>query len=322
MMGAAQPFISGAISKTINLPNEAMVEDIKSCYQMSWELGLKANALYRDGCKLSQPLSNKSDKKEKEEDTISAVENAVGQLASRNIEELTQEQVLQAAQKILDNSQSTEFMRQLSRIVERKRLPWKRRGFTQKAKVGGQTLFVRTGEYNDGTLGEIFIDMHREGATFRSLMNCFSIAVSIGLQYGVPLEEYVSKFTFTRFEPSGIVEGHPNIKNATSIIDYIFRLLGFEYLNRSDLVHIKPQVTETVEKKVEAKKESSKMILESKPQPKAVSKAQNAAGSPIPVGVSGTASDALPCANCGSLSLIRNGTCLLCTNCGTTTGCS
>jgi ribonucleoside-diphosphate reductase alpha chain len=178
------------------------------------------------------------------------VENAVGKLASRNIEELTQEQVLQAAQKILDNSQSTEFMRQLSRIVERKRLPWKRRGFTQKAKVGGQTLFVRTGEYNDGTLGEIFIDMHREGATFRSLMNCFSIAVSIGLQYGVPLEEYVSKFTFTRFEPSGIVEGHPNIKNATSIIDYIFRLLGFEYLNRSDLVHIKPQVTETVEKKV------------------------------------------------------------------------
>ena len=137
-----------------------------------------------------------------------------------SIEQLTQDQVLEAAQKILDNSKSTEFMRQLSSIVERKRLPWKRRGFTQKAKVGGQTLFVRTGEYNDGTLGEIFIDMHREGATFRSLMNCFSIAVSIGLQYGVPLDEYVSKFTFTRFEPSGMVEGHPNIKNSTSIIDY------------------------------------------------------------------------------------------------------
>jgi len=221
MMAAAQPFLSGAISKTINLPNEATVEDIKSCYQLSWELGTKANALYRDGSKLSQPLSNKSDVEDtEEEDTISAVNNAVGQAAELNISELTQEQVLNAAQRILDDSKSTEFMRQLSSIVERKRLPWKRRGFTQKAKVGGQTLFVRTGEYNDGTLGEIFIDMHREGATFRSLMNCFSIAVSIGLQYGVPLDEYVNKFTFARFEPSGMVEGHPNIKNSTSIIDY------------------------------------------------------------------------------------------------------
>ena len=321
MMGAAQPFISGAISKTINLPNEATVDDIKSCYELSWELGLKANALYRDGCKLSQPLSNKSDKKEQEDDDIKAVDEAVGEMGEMQVEELTQEQVLSAAQKILDNSQSTEFMRQLSRIVERKRLPWKRRGFTQKAKVGGQTLFVRTGEYNDGTLGEIFIDMHREGATFRSLMNCFSIAVSIGLQYGVPLEEYVSKFTFTRFEPSGIVEGHPNIKNATSIIDYIFRLLGFEYLNRADLVHVKPKPEEVVEKRIDAKKESPKLVLESKPQPKNVSKAQNA-GSPVPSAGAGTASDALPCTNCGSLSLIRNGTCLLCTNCGTTTGCS
>ncbi|MBR9859917.1 vitamin B12-dependent ribonucleotide reductase [bacterium] len=321
MMGAAQPFISGAISKTINLPNEATVDDIKSCYQMSWELGLKANALYRDGCKLSQPLSNKSDKKEEEEDEITAVDKVVGEIGNTNIEELTQEQVLDAAQKILDNSQSTEFMRQLSRIVERKRLPWKRRGFTQKAKVGGQTLFVRTGEYSDGTLGEIFIDMHREGATFRSLMNCFSIAVSIGLQYGVPLEEYVSKFTFTRFEPSGIVEGHPNIKNSTSIIDYIFRLLGFEYLNRADLVHIKPQPKEVVENKTEAKSESPKLVLESKPVSKPTEKAQKAAGNPQPVS-SGTASDALPCTNCGSLALIRNGTCLLCTNCGTTTGCS
>ncbi|MBT6234716.1 vitamin B12-dependent ribonucleotide reductase [Bacteroidia bacterium] len=327
MMAAAQPFLSGAISKTINLPNEATIEDIKSCYQLSWELGTKANALYRDGSKLSQPLSNKSDVEETEEDTISAVDSALGGAASLSIEELTQEQVLEAAQNILDNSKSTEFMRQLSGIVERKKLPWKRRGFTQKAKVGGQTLFVRTGEYNDGTLGEIFIDMHREGATFRSLMNCFSIAVSIGLQYGVPLEEYVSKFTFTRFEPSGMVEGHANIKNSTSIIDYIFRLLGFEYLDRSDLVHIKPTKEEAQTKKDLAKaKTDDTPAAKVTPAPaaKPVSEVQAAASeasytAPQP---KGTAGDALPCTNCGSLALIRNGTCHLCTNCGTTTGCS
>ncbi len=327
MMAAAQPFLSGAISKTINLPNEATQEDMKSCYQLSWELGTKANALYRDGSKLSQPLSNKSDVEETEDDTISAVENAVGKAGILNIDELTQEQVLEAAQKILDNSKSTEFMRQLSSIVERKRLPWKRRGFTQKAKVGGQTLFVRTGEYNDGTLGEIFIDMHREGATFRSLMNCFSIAVSIGLQYGVPLDEYVSKFTFTRFEPSGMVEGHPNIKNSTSIIDYIFRLLGFEYLNRTDLVHIKPTKEESQAKLDTIQAENSISTPEPAPKGrlvKAIPEAQKAASTAkyetTPTRT--TSSDALPCTNCGSLALIRNGTCHLCTNCGTTTGCS
>ena len=320
MMAAAQPFLSGAISKTINLPNEATIDDIKSCYQLSWELGTKANALYRDGCKLSQPLSNKSDVKEEAEDVISAVDNALGAAASLSIEELTQDQVLEAAQKILDNSKSTEFMRQLSSIVERKRLPWKRRGFTQKAKVGGQTLFVRTGEYNDGTLGEIFIDMHREGATFRSLMNCFSIAVSIGLQYGVPLDEYVSKFTFTRFEPSGMVEGHPNIKNSTSIIDYIFRLLGFEYLNRTDLVHIKPS-PQKENIAIQSSTEEVKPIpasVTAKPAPQKAAAVQKVTS----VQPTGTSSDALPCTNCGSLALIRNGTCHLCTNCGTTTGCS
>ncbi|MGB0850199.1 MAG: vitamin B12-dependent ribonucleotide reductase, partial [Bacteroidia bacterium] len=201
----------------------------------------------------------------------------------------------------------------------------KRRGFTQKAKVGGQTLFVRTGEYNDGTLGEIFIDMHREGATFRSLMNCFSIAVSIGLQYGVPLDEYVSKFTFTRFEPSGMVEGHPNIKNSTSIIDYIFRLLGFEYLNRSDLVHIKPSKAESQAKSDAAAARKVVDTPVSVPLPKPAVSAQKAATattSGSAVQATGTSSDALPCTNCGSLALIRNGTCHLCTNCGTTTGCS
>jgi ribonucleoside-diphosphate reductase alpha chain len=329
MMAAAQPFLSGAISKTINLPNEATEEDIKSCYQMSWELGTKANALYRDGSKLSQPLSNKSDVEDKEDDTISAVENAVGNSGFLNIDQLTQEQVLEAAQKILDNSKSTEFMRQLSSIVERKRLPWKRRGFTQKAKIGGQTLFVRTGEYNDGTLGEIFIDMHREGATFRSLMNCFSIAVSIGLQYGVPLEEYVSKFTFTRFEPSGMVEGHPNIKNSTSIIDYIFRLLGFEYLNRTDLVHIKPTKEEaqaradinTARKEEEGGNAIASVVAVSLEPLIEVKETAVAAKATFQT-VAKTSGDALPCTNCGSLALVRNGTCHLCTNCGTTTGCS
>lgn len=320
MMAAAQPFLSGAISKTINLPNEATVEDIKSCYQLSWELGTKANALYRDGCKLSQPLSNKSDVEETEDEAIDAVDSAVGAAAGMSIEQLTQDQVLEAAQKILDNSKSTEFMRQLSSIVERKRLPWKRRGFTQKAKVGGQTLFVRTGEYNDGTLGEIFIDMHREGATFRSLMNCFSIAVSIGLQYGVPLDEYVSKFTFTRFEPSGMVEGHPNIKNSTSIIDYIFRLLGFEYLDRSDLVHIKPTAGE-VEAKAKAVEEKTITVAAPVVQPVETTVSAGTAGLTLQQPKS-TSGDALPCTNCGSLALVRNGTCHLCTNCGTTTGCS
>lgn len=328
MMASAQPFLSGAISKTINLPNEATIDDIKSCYKLSWELGTKANALYRDGCKLSQPLSNKSDQKE-EDEVIEAVEKAIGEIGEINIDELTQEQVLAAALKILDNSKSTAFMRQLSSIVERKRLPWKRGGFTQKAKVGGQTLFIRTGEYNDGTLGEIFIDMHREGATFRSLMNCFSIAVSIGLQYGVPLDEYVNKFTFTRFEPSGMVEGHDNIKNATSIIDYIFRLLGFEYLNRTDLVHIKPSKedqagmmkTQLEEEKLQIQRPATP--VKSEVASMSVTETTNFNfTSAKKVTSSKMNSGALPCSNCGSLDLQRNGTCFLCLNCGTTTGCS
>ena len=227
MMAAAQPFLSGAISKTINLPNEAKVDEIKDCYELSWALGLKANALYRDGCKLSQPLSTKSDAKEEAEEKLETVEEVLGEAANVKLSDLTPEQVLEAAIAIMEKSQDTNFMRQLSRVVQKKSLPYKRRGFTQKATIDGQTVFVRTGEYEDGTLGEIFVDMHKEGATFRSLMNCFAIAVSVGLQYGVPLEEYVEKFTFTRFEPAGMVMGHPNIKSSTSIIDFIFRLLGY-----------------------------------------------------------------------------------------------
>src|SRR5690606_5321078 len=216
MMGATQPFISGAISKTINLPHEATVDEIKDCYYLSWQLGIKACALYRDGSKLSQPLSNKSDKKKKKADeTESSSETSVNINTPQIVDmsQLTIGELLDEVNKRVQASPDTQLKRELSRIVERKQLPAKRRGYTFKAKVGGQPLFVRTGEYGDGTLGEIFLDMAKEGATMRSLMNSFAIAVSVGLQYGVPLEEFVDKFTFTRFEPSGVVE-HPNIKSS------------------------------------------------------------------------------------------------------------
>ena len=240
MMGAAQPFLSGAISKTINLPNEATQAEIADSYRMSWELGLKACALYRDGSKLSQPLSNKSDKKKKLDEAISE-ENAAALAADIStmvdMGKLTIDDLLDEMNKRVQSSADTTLKRQLAMIVERRALPAKRRGFNQKAKINGQTLFLRTGEYNDGTLGEIFIDMAKEGATMRSMLNCFAIAISIGLQYGVPLEEYVEKFVFTRFEPSGMVD-HPNIKSATSIVDFMFRSLAYEYLGRNDLVHV------------------------------------------------------------------------------------
>lgn len=334
MMGAAQPFISGAISKTINLPNEANVEDIKSCYQLSWELGLKANALYRDGCKLSQPLSNKSEKKKKSADAEETTDETV-QAAPTAIDinaPLTPEKVISEALRIINSSKDTTFKRQLSDIVERKKLPNKRKGFTQKAKVGSQTIFVRTGEYNDGTLGEIFVDMHKEGATFRSLLNCFSIAVSIGLQYGVPLEEYVDKFCFTRFEPSGYVDGHSNIKNSTSIIDYIFRVLGFEYLGREDLVQIKPKKDEyksRMEIASESLDETNLNLpkVESVQTPVTETTGANqtyklADGEDqSQAHMKSMQSDAPSCNVCGHITL-RSGTCYKCLNCGNSMGCS
>ncbi len=328
MMGAAQPFISGAISKTINLPNEASQDDIKSCYQLSWELGLKANALYRDGCKLSQPLSNKSDSTEEEEtETTDKVEEIVGEKAELTLEEITPDMVLDAARRIIDESNDTIFQMQLSNIVERKKLPNKRSGFTQKAKVGGQTLFIRTGEYSDGRLGEIFVDMHKEGATFRSLMNCFSIAVSIGLQYGVPLREFVDKFTFTKFEPAGYVEGHDNIKNSTSIIDFIFRLLGFEYLKRNDLVQV-PPVTDTQDKTTIQNATTTKAVATPAAQPvtsttssEATATANGATGSASDMHLQSMQSDAPACNECGHLT-VRSGTCYKCLNCGNSLGCS
>ena len=316
MMGAVQPFISGAISKTINLPNEAPVEDIEGCYMMSWQLGLKANALYRDGSKLSQPLSTKSDSKEEKE-------------APKHV--WTSEEVLEAARSIIMQSTDTIFKRQLSRVVERKKLPAKRDGFTQKSKIGGQTIFVRTGEYEDGTLGEIFIDMHKEGASYRSLLNCFAIAVSIGLQYGVPLEEFADKFTFTRFEPSGPVD-HANIKFSTSIVDYVFRLLGFEYLNRTDLVHVAPEDLSTLEKSTqdisteatgnypvtepiaESKEKKAQATRKATAEKYEIVNATDAANKSL-------MGDAPPCPKCGHTT-IRNGTCYKCLNCGESLGCS
>jgi ribonucleoside-diphosphate reductase alpha chain len=220
MMAATQPFLSGAISKTVNLPNEATVDEVQKIYEEGWRLGLKAVALYRDGCKASQPLSSSS--------TSNADAGASDAAAAEATAAAT---AATAAAAIVERLRPTGV---------RVRLPKKRDGFTQEARVGGHKIFLRTGEYLDGTLGEIFIDMHKEGAAFRSLMNCFAMAVSIGLQYGVPLETYVDQFTFTRFEPHGVVEGHDNIKLSTSIVDYLFRVLGVEYLRRYDLAHVVP----------------------------------------------------------------------------------
>ncbi len=344
MMGATQPFISGAISKTINLPNEAKVEEIADSYLLSWQLGLKANALYRDGSKLSQPLSNKSDKKKKTE--AAAVEEPAtsNQQPESNIVDLgklTVEELLEEVQKRVQASPDTKLKRKLASIVERRALPAKRRGFTQKAKINGQAIFLRTGEYGDGTLGEIFIDMAKEGATMRSMMNCFAISISIGMQYGVPLEEFVDKFAFTRFDPSGFVE-HPNIKSTTSIVDFIFRVLGYEYLGRTDLVHVldKPEIMNTGADDWDvvpsnpleyvAPELSSVRVTPSSgtvaPQPaknqrtaqsvKAESgmDAMNAASKSMQ-------SDAPACNVCGHI-MMRSGTCYKCLNCGNQGGCS
>src|SRR5690349_12956445 len=222
MMAAAQPFISGAISKTINMPNDATVEDCKSAYMLSWKLALKANALYRDGSKLSQPLNSQliADEEDEEEAVEALLAQGQAGRAAAVAEKIVERVIIE------------------KRVREREKMPDRRKGYTQKAVVGGHKVYLRTGEYGDGRLGEIFIDMHKEGAAFRSLMNNFAIAISLGLQYGVPLEEYVDAFTFTRFEPAGIVQGNDTIKNATSILDYIFRELAVSYLGRSDLAHV------------------------------------------------------------------------------------
>ena len=330
MMAACQPFLSGAISKTINLPNEATVEEIADSYLMSWSLGLKANAIYRDGSKLSQPLSTKSDKKKKVDAATEEEVAADGGSQLVDLSKLNVDELLEEVQKRMSASTDTKFKRQLSRIVERKSLPAKRRGFTQKARIGGQVLFLRTGEYNDNTLGEIFIDLAKEGSTLRSLMNCFAISISVGLQYGVPLEEFVEKFVFTKFEPSGMVD-HPNIKTTTSIVDFIFRSLAYEYLGRTDLVHVLDKPT------VENLGEEGDITLVGKPELSSIRvTAPTVAKANVAVAVETTAggsmdqvqaaaksmqSDAPACSTCGHIT-IRSGTCYKCLNCGTSMGCS
>ena len=307
MMAATQPFLSGAISKTVNLPNEASVEEIREVYEAGWKLGLKAVALYRDGCKASQPLSTGGSKSKEEPSEASkeAIERAVAK-------------ALEGLPKLAHG--------------ERVRLPKKRHGFTQEALVGGHKVFLRTGEYDDGTLGEIFIDMHKEGAAFRSLMNCFAMAVSVGLQYGVPLETYVEQFTFTRFEPHGPVGGHPNIKFATSIVDYLFRVLGVEYLQRYDFAQVKPVqeepkvIEDPGSKKLasdssKAPEQEQSHELRNRPTTVADEETIITAHGALDAQLEDMMGDAPVCDGCGHIT-VRNGACYKCLNCGNSMGCS
>lgn len=293
MMAAVQPFISGAISKTINMPGSATIEEVKQVYWDSWKLMLKAVALYRDGSKLSQPLNSTSE--EDELALLGGEDEAPTMITPQQVNDVSAQQAV------------------------KHKLPMKRVGWTQEAVVGGHKVFIRTGEYDDGRLGEVFIDMYKDGAAYRSLINCFAILVSKSLQYGMPLEELVDTFTFTRFEPAGPVQGHPNLKMATSILDYIFRLLGYEYLNREDLVQVKPdhadhpvqaQLPGTAEavKPVPNMEERQVDMSATEPDSRSVAKAQGFTGD--------------TCTNCGSMKMKRNGSCMVCIECGTTTGCS
>jgi ribonucleoside-diphosphate reductase alpha chain len=324
MMGAAQPFLSGAISKTVNLPHEATREEIANIYFEGWRLGLKAVALYRDGCKSSQPLSS-SDKKDKKKEA-KALPDATAVAAATDVALKTS---VSMRAPFIDEGAGPPAM-------TRHRLPKKRRGFTQEARVGGHKVFLRTGEYDDGSLGEIFIDMHKEGAAFRSLMNCFAISVSMGLQHGVPLENFVEQFTFTRFEPAGPVEGHPNIKFATSMIDYVFRLLGVEYQKRYDLAHIPPvevqnELSNPTDVAIGQQAEQAARALPANaPTQEQASQAQKQVGLFEQVAGAHTSldkqlgemmGDAPMCDNCGHIT-VRNGACYKCLNCGSSMGCS
>jgi len=391
MMAAVQPFVCGAISKTVNMPNTVSVEDVKGAYFLSWQRMLKAIAIYRDGSKLSQPLSSLSSAGERLAEQILALQRRAQRSADRlssdktPVEKPGEQQASSrpdtggaAAQAAPEDSSSRH---------NRKPLPSRRNGYTQKAKIGGHSLFLRTGEYPDGSLGEIFLDMHREGAAFRSLLNSFAIAVSLGLQYGVPLEEYVDAFVFTRFEPNGIVQGHDNIKITTSVLDFIFRDLALAYLRRTDLVQVKPDdliatttngtresdehdedgengdseptahhsETATAEQQAEpdgklsagGNGRSTKSTGRSKsanisvPAGRSRGDSRSSSGShtanAAAAAQESVAQDSAarawetarmqgyegdPCPVCGHFTLVRNGTCLKCLTCGSTTGCS
>lgn len=322
MMAAAQPFISGAISKTINLPNQASVDDIKEAYMESWKLCLKANAIYRDGSKLSQPLSSIYD------DDLESI-----------IEDKENNDIVKVAERIVHHY-----------IAKRRRLPDRRKGYTQKAKINGQSVYIRTGEYDNGQLGEIFIDMHREGATVRSLLNCFAISISLGLQHGVPLEEFVDAFVFTRFEPSGVVSGNSKIKMSTSIIDYIFRELAVSYLGREDLAHVHGEDALTPAKNIVKRIEDNSMFVDDTTEyddqtigldtSERSTQSYNYSLSTAEAMNSSKASDEQlllkqkvkqaiekgytgdVCESCHNMTMVRNGVCLKCMTCGATTSCS
>ncbi len=353
MMAAAQPFLSGAISKTVNLPNDATVEDVAEIYYQGWKLGLKAVALYRDGCKASQPLSSTSDdkkgdkktEKKAETKTVPTPVEAIDEAGGAGEETATPVVQVHAAARAPEPASApivpvAAAPAPVRAYGERMRLPKRRRGITQEARVGGHKIFLRTGEYDDGRLGEIFIDMHKEGAAFRSMMNCFAMAVSVGLQYGVPLETYVEQFTFTRFEPQGPVEGHPNIKMATSIVDYIFRVLGVDYLQRYDLCHVKPVPAPTAgptDHAAESATPSPGAVSMAPPSltytPQALAKAaveaegtssfHSAGGGPgsLDAQLEEMMGDAPVCDVCGHIT-VRNGACYRCLNCGNSMGCS
>jgi ribonucleoside-diphosphate reductase alpha chain len=347
MMAAAQPFVSGAISKTINMPHNASIEDVKQAYLLSWQLMLKANALYRDGSKLSQPLNSVADAPDLEDEVAAAPE-------AEHADEAKAEPV-RIAEKLVYRY-----------IAHRRRLPDRRAGYTQKARIGNHVVYLRTGEYDDGALGEIFLDMHKEGAAFRSMTNCFAIAVSLGLQHGVPLEEFVDAFQFTRFEPNGVVQGNPHIKMTTSIIDYIFRELAITYLGRHDLAQVQPEDLrgdalhrEEGEPEFESEEIVEERFLEPPPaKPKSfpaprtghlhpITEPANGNGngnghghgnghapgdSPPAIATARVTAEKVrqarlkgyegdPCLECGQLTLIRSGSCTKCDTCGATSGC-
>ena len=333
MMAAAQPFITGAISKTINMPGRATVVDCQEAYLEGWRLGLKALALYRDGSKLSQPLASM----------------LAEDLGDEEEEEKPQVQkVIEVTERIVERW-----------VRERRKLPNRRKGYTQKAVVGGHKVYLRTGEYEDGGIGEIFVDMHKEGAAFRSLMNNFAIAISIGLQYGVPLEEFVEAFSYTRFEPSGIVQGNDTVKMATSVLDYIFRELAISYLGRTDLANVEQSdvrhdalgrgVREgDLGRDAVAQLASSGYVrgnlrllagggtIADVPPPRRTSSSSTAGAIQMMEPARGPSNSRAEqvqmarlkgyvgdaCSSCGNFTLVRNGTCLKCDTCGTTSGCS
>ncbi|WP_417699303.1 vitamin B12-dependent ribonucleotide reductase [Pseudophaeobacter sp.] len=358
MMAAAQSFISGAISKTINMPNDAAIEECQKAYELSWSLGVKANALYRDGSKLSQPLA--AALVEDDDEAAEVLESGK-----------PQEKATVLAEKIVEKIIIKEIAKS-----QRTKMPQRRKGYTQKAVVGGHKVYLRTGEYESGTLGEIFIDMHKEGAGFRAMMNNFAIAVSVGLQYGVPLEEFVDAFTFTKFEPAGMVQGNDSIKNATSILDYVFRELAVSYLDRTDLAHVKPQgpafddigrgeeegvsnLSELSESAASRSLEVLKQISSTgylrkrlpqdlvvlqggQARPSSLLDAAKTGSDPV-ADLQALVPEASPsvatgmdarvkakmqgyegeaCGECGNYTLVRNGTCMKCNTCGSTSGCS